>query len=101
MTAQNAIRDWWYSPQRELADTSKEAAKSLLAALNAAGYAVVPIEPTPSMFKAYRWAIHNHIGGLPEDQRERIKGRPRGFRVKTKVKFTVRWKAAVSAGAEK
>jgi hypothetical protein len=61
------------------------------------GWKLVPIEPTPEMRAAYTRAISNHIESLPENERNRVKGKPHGMRIKAKLKLKLRWVAMLAA----
>lgn len=60
------------------------AAAAILHALNAKGYAVVPIEPTQEMTRAARWALEQERGQAYET-------------VSAEEKHAVRWRAMLKA----
>ena len=64
------------------------------------GWKLVPIEPTAQMRAAYTRAIFNYIESLPEDERNRVKGRPHGMRIKAKQKLKLRWAAMLAAAPD-
>jgi hypothetical protein len=64
------------------------------------GWKLVPIDPTPAMMAASKRAISSYIETLPQEDRDRVKGRRRGWRVKLDKKLKLRWAAMLAAAPE-
>ena len=63
-------------------------------ALEAAGYAVVPIEMTAAMLAASKNAIKEYIDRAPPDHRKKL-GKRHG--ISDEMKHQLRWAAAIKA----
>lgn len=76
-------------------------ADAILAALDVAGYAVVPKEPTPEMVQGYKQAMKALIESIP-DEAERIarwgkRNKFWGYQISTPEKVAARFKGMIEA----
>ena|SRR5579885_791794 len=70
--------------------------RAMVERLTAEGYRIVPVEPTPAMFKAYGGALAAYIQATPNPE-TRFKRMPYGFFLRTRDKALARWRAMVEA----
>jgi hypothetical protein len=72
-------------------------ARAALAAIEAAGWRVVPAHPTEAQIDAHQKAMANYIVGLSQVSRDMNKRRLGGLKVAPKVKAAIRYKAMIEA----
>lgn len=78
-------------------ENAENVAKALIAALDREGIALVPKDPTPEQYQAYKDCLRIYIESLPPEERLLSKGRKRGFFVKGPIRARHRYQAMVGA----
>jgi hypothetical protein len=79
------------------------AAGDVLTALQKRGFAVVPVVPTEEMVKAGGASLAQYIEALSEEERAKLKPRPKrtgemlGYKIRPDLKCSIRWSAMLAA----
>lgn len=87
------------SPEREQR-TALCIHPEFIATLDAAGYVIVPKEPTKAMLRAAKGALYRYFAGMTQAERDAFKAKPGGIRLGWHKKYLIRWQAMLAAGVK-